>query len=886
MADKGNDSSSGASDFRLSGQLQAQNAQFQVEIAALDPSESEDPLDVYYRYMQWLIEVFPQAVGHQAVIKLAEQPLKLFREQERYRNDARYVKMWIWYTGLINEGQDAVFQFLLANKIGDSLAILYEEYAKALESLSKVRKADEVYQLGIARKAQPLARLQRRFDEFQRRVMAQTVRGAAVDAPPPPPEAASSQRTMLGTKRTARSAHSAAANTLPASQRGIPSSAAAPGSRANARIAVFADPDGTTSGTGAADAAQAAADPAAAAPWLDIGSDEARRKENIRDASSWRGQKLEQRRPPASSAARASAAAGGAFTVFRDEPEPEPPAALEGPAGGSRAGKPKSGKPKAATAAAAERMVMPESILFPAGDGAVQCAEEARAKLPRYRFDFDQWALAQGLDRGLDQGPSAGHFRPATPEEEDSDDSTAGFGRRVAAAGCSPTINTRAAQNGMLDMWNDLSGSDADADADADSDSESLLGRDAGHRAAHAGSGGASAHAADDDYQFTMGPVMPNVVPDELSHRPPVIPTSARVATRFESFTGPGDGDAGDDMPTVVLNSIRAAKRQEMRLMRGPGGGGLNPTPLAFGSGAGGSRARRGLRSIGEESESAGSSDDERAGGALAGAQAGATPAQARQRMHGFGGGGSAHPAPLQFSGSSLAAAASPHQLYHSTPARIAAAPGGRSASLSSSARFPHTPGYTRTTSAFSVSGAELTGLSGFTGVSTIGGPTSSLLPMSATPGRYCASRAAGVTYEEEDDDFFDRPHGLNQQSRRPGNGSGSIAHTPLRKRLSMAAKDLGKLTPRFPKTLDGADGEQYQHGHGGLDDDDDDIEDEDDGDEPCTENIGEFADLEGQMTELEMRLGAKFMHRQEPSPPPAVPVKKPAPPAFTIYRD
>ncbi|KAJ2626253.1 protein kinase, partial [Coemansia sp. RSA 1694] len=165
-------------EIRVSSHLQSQNAQFQAEISALDPLETDDPLDVYHRYVQWLIEVIPQAVGHQAVIRLVERPLKLFRDQERYRNDARYVKMWIWYTGLVNEGQDAVFQYLIANKIGDSLAILYEEYGKLLESKGKVRKADEIYQLGAARKAQPLARLQRRYVEFQRRVMAQTMRDA------------------------------------------------------------------------------------------------------------------------------------------------------------------------------------------------------------------------------------------------------------------------------------------------------------------------------------------------------------------------------------------------------------------------------------------------------------------------------------------------------------------------------------------------------------------------------------------------------------------------------------------------------------------------------------------------------------------------------------
>ncbi|KAJ2809228.1 protein kinase [Coemansia guatemalensis] len=79
--------------LRVPSQLQARNAQFQAELAAMDPVESDDPLDVYFRYVQWLFEVFPQAYGQQTLIRVVERPLRLFREQDRYRNDTRYVKI-------------------------------------------------------------------------------------------------------------------------------------------------------------------------------------------------------------------------------------------------------------------------------------------------------------------------------------------------------------------------------------------------------------------------------------------------------------------------------------------------------------------------------------------------------------------------------------------------------------------------------------------------------------------------------------------------------------------------------------------------------------------------------------------------------------------------
>ncbi|KAJ2034733.1 protein kinase [Coemansia sp. S2] len=790
-------------EIRVSAHLQAQNAQFQAEISALDPAETDDPLDVYYRYIQWLIEVFPQAVGHQAVIKLVERPIRLFREQERYRNDSRYLKMWIWYCSLIYEGQEAVFQHLLVQKVGDSLAMLYEEYGKLLEGRGKIKKADEVYQLGVARKAQPLARLERRYVEFQRRVMANTMRETQQQQQQPV-EDVSGQRTMLGAKRTASSVRSAPANTLPSSQRGLPSEISVRAT--NSRIAVFTDPDGSI--------ASASAQPT---PWLDVGSDEGRRKENLREAATWRGQTLEQNRVPV---------AAEKFTVFSDDSAPSSASGGQGSVLSNKSLALSSGllqsfdaKPKA-TKPVAERMVMPDSILFPAGDGVPQCAEEARAQLPRYRFDYDAWVAAA--------------------EQQSRRRSFNRVSRKSIVS--SPTINTRAAEQGMLDIWNDLS----------DSDSESLLGHDktpkpTGDRPVSASAG----CLTDDDYQFTMGPVIPHIVPEELAHRPPVIPTSARVSRQQEPALG------GDDMPTVVLNSIRAAKRQEMRLNRGH----VGPTPLAMRTQTP-VLARRGLRSIGEES-----SDD-------GGEHNAVTPAPRRVQVFNDP---DAHPAPLQF-------AASSGPMLHSTPAR-----GSHSSQRppAGSSRYPHTPGYTRTTTGFSVSGAELTGLSGFTGVSTIGGPTSLL--------------TGGGQYTTDDDDEEEEEDNVSREERRSSNG---LAPTPLRKRLSMAAKDFGKMTPRFPKTLPTEDDGHQDDVHSQDDDDDDD--DEDDGEEPCTENIGEFADLDSQMNELEMQLGTKFKSRQDESssqfqvfddrtPPPRTElgrsggppssVKRQAP-RFTIFQD
>lgn len=49
-----------------------------------------------------------------------------------------------------------VFNFMLDNDIGTSLAILYKSYADHLELAGSTKKADEIYNLGVNRNAEPL----------------------------------------------------------------------------------------------------------------------------------------------------------------------------------------------------------------------------------------------------------------------------------------------------------------------------------------------------------------------------------------------------------------------------------------------------------------------------------------------------------------------------------------------------------------------------------------------------------------------------------------------------------------------------------------------------------------------------------------------------------
>jgi len=49
-----------------------------------------------------------------------------------------------------------IYNYMLDNDIGTSLAIYYKSYADHLELIGATKKADEIYNLGINRNAEPL----------------------------------------------------------------------------------------------------------------------------------------------------------------------------------------------------------------------------------------------------------------------------------------------------------------------------------------------------------------------------------------------------------------------------------------------------------------------------------------------------------------------------------------------------------------------------------------------------------------------------------------------------------------------------------------------------------------------------------------------------------
>ncbi|KAL4911098.1 hypothetical protein BDW74DRAFT_5656 [Aspergillus multicolor] len=269
--------------------------EYEAELQAI--AESDDPLDIYDRYVKWALNAYPtaQATAESGLLPLLERAVKSFLSSPHYKNDPRYVRLWLYYIRLFSDSPRETFAFMARHHVGEGLALFYEEFAAWLESVGRWTQADEVYRLGIDREARPTERLVRKYGDFQRRYEQQTQ-----DNGPSSP-ALPAVRPALAAK-VDPFASAAAAPVDSQAQRPSPGPTGAPKTKSGkAKMAIFTDTE------------PAASQPALGAQtkgWDSLGSRSDRRKENQIEAKPWAGETLKagKKAPPKEKLA-----------IFRDE---------------------------------------------------------------------------------------------------------------------------------------------------------------------------------------------------------------------------------------------------------------------------------------------------------------------------------------------------------------------------------------------------------------------------------------------------------------------------------------------------------------------------------------------------------------------------------------
>ena len=272
--------------------------EYECELSTI--ADADDPLDVYDRYVRWALAAYPsaQATPDAPLRPILERATKAFASSEHYKNDPRYLKLWLHYIRLFADAPREAFAYLARHGLGAGLALFYEEFAAWLEGAGRWAQAEEVYALGMEREARPAERLMRKCGEFRQR--REQRGGEEADGPSSP--ALPTVRPALAAKVDPFASTPRAAD--PQAQR-LPSGNAT-GRGGKQKLAVFADADGSAEGArpGSGDAAKG---------WDTIGSVEERKKENKVEARPWVGETL-----------KAGKKAGTAqkMMVFRDQVSP------------------------------------------------------------------------------------------------------------------------------------------------------------------------------------------------------------------------------------------------------------------------------------------------------------------------------------------------------------------------------------------------------------------------------------------------------------------------------------------------------------------------------------------------------------------------------------
>lgn len=272
-------------DMHLARQREMHKQQVKAALSVADPLKL---LDTYDQFVNWTIESYPQGDSAESgIVELLEEATRLLKE--RYSPDIyqieTYLRLWLLYADYV-ERPLVVYGFLMANNIGTDYSTFYECYADDLERskrcviqsmtillyltrLFRFKEADEIYNLGIARKATPITRLETRYRSFKRRMLTSNNPGSNLAAE----RTSSSSRAMPSAQR--KKILGVSGQSASDSGQVLPLGNTAPLKPKPKANSCFVFSDETGSGE----------ESSTLSPWADIGTKQYRKKENTREVT-------------------------------------------------------------------------------------------------------------------------------------------------------------------------------------------------------------------------------------------------------------------------------------------------------------------------------------------------------------------------------------------------------------------------------------------------------------------------------------------------------------------------------------------------------------------------------------------------------------------------
>lgn len=147
--------------------------------------ELDDPLQLFLDYIEWIYDNYPSPTTRQSGLPdILERCIEYCKGIESYKNDIRFVRLWIQYIDLFItkwEEKREIYVYMMRLRIGNMLAIFYETFSDLLIEDERFGNALDLLQQGISQDARPVARLVR---AHQRLITNLQTRGVSSDALP------------------------------------------------------------------------------------------------------------------------------------------------------------------------------------------------------------------------------------------------------------------------------------------------------------------------------------------------------------------------------------------------------------------------------------------------------------------------------------------------------------------------------------------------------------------------------------------------------------------------------------------------------------------------------------------------------------------------------
>lgn len=113
------------------------------EAALRESADGADPLAAWVGYIKWTQEAFLVGGKNAKLMQLLEDCAHGFKDDSRYAEDIRYLRVWIQYADLVRDPEQ-IFEYLYDRRIGQNYALFWEAWASVLEVKRKYSAADKV----------------------------------------------------------------------------------------------------------------------------------------------------------------------------------------------------------------------------------------------------------------------------------------------------------------------------------------------------------------------------------------------------------------------------------------------------------------------------------------------------------------------------------------------------------------------------------------------------------------------------------------------------------------------------------------------------------------------------------------------------------------------